>query len=53
MEATYLDLEKIEIDGVLQPNGDRVVSFLKMNQLLEHSSSGYMFILNRFYSIEL
>lgn len=36
---------KIEIDGVIQPNGDRVVSFFKDEPIAGAFLSGYMFIL--------
>ena len=34
--GNLLGYGKVQIDGVLQPHGLRVVSFLKPNQLLGH-----------------
>ena len=43
--SNILGFGKIEIDGVLQPNGDRVVSFFKDEPIAGSFLSGYMFIL--------
>lgn len=43
--SNILGFGKIEIDGVLQPNGDRVVSFFKDEPIAGSFLTGYMFIL--------
>ena len=43
--SNMLGFGKIEIDGVIQPNGDRVVSFFKDEPIAGAFLSGYMFIL--------
>jgi len=43
--SNMLGFGKIEIDGVLQPNGDRVVSFFKDEPIAGSFLTGYMFIL--------
>jgi len=43
--SNILGFGKIEIDGVEQPNGDRVVSFFKDEPIAGSFLSGYMFIL--------
>ena len=43
--SNILGFGKIEIDGVIQPNGDRVVSFFKDEPIAGAFLSGYMFIL--------
>jgi len=43
--SNILGFGKIEIDGVAQPNGDRLVSFFKDEPIAGSFLSGYMFIL--------